>query len=256
VYFWENGWFQIALLSVCFLIILLSFRLMAQLAFHQGERWLIQRERARIARDIHDDIGPRMTRLVIHGEEAQNDLPGSPERSKHLVQICEEARGLLSTMDEILWAVNPRRDTLQDFAVYVCNYAQEFLTSAQIQCLFAVDQEMPAVTLNLPLRHSLLMAIKEALNNSVKHSAATELRLQIQHQGQRLVVAVQDNGRGFDPGLAKPERNGLSNMAQRISDLGGSFLVTSKPGDGCRVEFIVPLAPLRRYTWNWIWNTK
>ncbi len=256
VHFWQTGWFQITLLCVSGIVILISLRLTAQLTLHRKERWLLQQERARIARDIHDDIGARMTQLVLHGEVAQGGLHDGSETQLHLVQICEEARGLLSTMDEILWAVNPKRDTLRDFAAYVCNYAQEFLKPTQIQCRFELDPEMSAADFNLPLRRSLLMAIKETLNNAVKHSAATELRLQIRWQGQRLVVVVQDNGRGFDPAIVKSERNGMTSMAQRMTELGGSCLVTSQPGKGCRIEFSIPLMHPHRNPWAWIWNAK
>jgi len=256
VYFWQTGWFQITLLSVCGIVILISFRLTAQLALHQKERWLLQRERARIAREIHDDIGSRMTQLVLHGEVAQGGLAAGSETQLQLVQICEEARGLLSTMDEILWAVNPKRDTLRDFAAYVCKYAQEFLAHTPIQCLLEVDPEMSAVAFDLPLRRSLLMAIKETLNNAVKHSSATELRLQIQRHDQQLIVVVQDNGKGFNPAVVKAERNGLTNMAQRMRELGGHCLVTSQPGQGCRVEFSIPFNHPQPNSWAWIWNLK
>ena len=256
VRFWQTGWFQITLLGVCGMVILISLRLTAQLTLHRKERWLLQQERARIARDIHDDIGARMTQLVLHGEVAQGGLRDGSETQLHLVQICEEARGLLSTMDEILWAVNPRRDTLRDFAAYVCNYAQEFLKPTQIQCLFELDPEMSAADFNLPLRRSLLMAIKETLNNAVKHSAATELHLKIQWQAQRLIVVVQDNGKGFDPAVVKAERHGMTGMAQRMTELGGSCLVTSQPGRGCRVEFSIPLKHPRRNLWPWLWRAK
>jgi signal transduction histidine kinase len=256
VFFWQTGWFQISLLVVCGLVILISLRLMAQLALHQKERWLLQQERARIARDIHDDIGSRMTQLVLHGEVAQSDLPDDSKMRPQLDRICEEARGLLSSMDEILWAVNPRRDTLRDFAAYVCGYAQQFLKATPIQCLFEVDPEMSAAAFDLPLRRSLLMAIKETLNNAVKHSKATELQLKIHWQGHRLVVVVQDNGQGFDMEKMKSGRNGLANIAQRMTELGGSCLVTSQPGKGCRVEFSIPLKHLRRHPWAWIWNAK
>ena len=256
VFFWQTGWFQITLLSVCGLVILFSLRLMAQLALHQKERWLLQRERARIAREIHDDIGSRMTQLVLHGEVAQSGLPDGSVTQHQLIQICEEARGLLSTMDEILWALNPRRDTLRDFAAYVCNYAEEFLEPTPIQCLFEVDPEMLSAAFTLPVRRSLLMAIKETLNNAVKHSAATELRLQIQWKGPLLVVVVQDNGKGFDPATVKTGRNGLSNMAQRLTELGGSCQVISQPGKGCRAEFCVPLKHPRQRLLAWIWNPK
>jgi len=256
VRFWQTGWFQITLLCVCGVVILISLRLMAQLTLHRKERSLLQQERARIARDIHDDIGARMTQLVLHGELAQSELRDGSEEQLHLIQICEEARGLLSTMDEILWAVNPKRDTLRDFAAYVCNYAQGFLKSTSMQCLFELDPEMSAADFTLPLRRSLLMAIKETLNNAVKHSGATELHLKIQWQGQRLIVVVQDNGRGFDPAMVKTERHGMTSMAQRMAELGGSCLVTSQPGKGCRVEFSIPLKHPRPSLWSWLWSAK
>ena len=255
VSFWGTTWFQVSLLSLCGLVILVSLRLMTQLTLHRKERFLLQGERARIARDIHDDIGARMTQLVLHGEVAQNELPAESETREQLVMICEEARGLLSTMDEILWAVNPRRDTLRDFADYVCNYAQEFLKPTRIQCLLEINPEMPMAVFNLPLRRSLLMAIKETLNNAVKHSEATELRLQIHWQGPRLVVVVQDNGKGFDMTIVKSDRNGLTNMTQRLSELGGSCHLASQPGKGCRVEFSIPLKQPSRPPWSRIWKT-
>ena len=248
-FFWQTGWFQVSLLSVCGFLVLAGFWLMAQLAFHRKEKHLLEAERARIARDIHDDLGARMTQLVVHGEVTQNELPASSELRPRLIWICEEVRGLLSSMDEILWAVNPQHDTLCDFADYVCNYAQEFLKPTPIQCLFAVDVGMPATVLNLPLRRSLLMAIKEALNNAVKHSQAAELHLKIQRQGSHLLVVVQDNGKGFDMNVLKPERNGLTNMTQRLSELGGTCHITSSPGKGCRVEFSIPL----KYPFHPLW---
>jgi signal transduction histidine kinase len=254
VYFWQTGWFQITLLVICGLVILFSLRLMAQLALHRKEHWLLQQERARIAREIHDDIGSRMTQLVLHGEVAQSGLPEGSETGQQLVQICDEARGLLSTMDEILWAVNPKRDTLRDFTAYVCSYTQEFLKSTQIQPLFETDSEMSMAVFDLPLRRSLLMAIKETVNNAVKHSEATELRLQIRWQGQRLVIVVQDNGKGFEPAKAKSGRNGLTNMLQRMNELGGTCRIASQPGKGCRVEFSIPLRHPRQSRWYRIWN--
>jgi len=256
IYFWQTGWFQVLLLTVCGLVILVSLRLMAQLALQNKERFLLQGERARIARDIHDDIGARMTQLVLHGEVAQNELPADSEMRQQLNWICEEARGLLSTMDEILWAVNPQRDTLRDFAAFVCKYAQEYLGPTKIQCLFEVGPEISAAAFDLPLRRSLLMAIKETLNNAVKHSAATELHLKIHWQGQQLVVVVQDNGKGFDAAAAKSERNGLTNMVQRMNQLGGHCLITSQPGRGCWVELSVPLRHPRSSAWSWVWQGK
>ena len=256
VYFWQTGWFQVSLLTVCGIVILVSLRLMTQLALHRKERFLLQRERARIARDIHDDIGARMTQLVLHGELAQNEECVNPEIRQQLSWFCEEARGLLSTMDEVLWAVNPQRDTLRDFAAYVCKYAEGYLAPTKILCLFEVGPEMSSAAFDLPLRRSLLMAIKETLNNAAKHSGATELRLKIHWEGQHLAVVVEDNGKGFDPAVPKSERNGLANMVQRMKELGGHCRITSQPGQGCRVEFNVPLRHQRGSIWNWLLSGK
>ncbi len=253
LFFWQTGWFQISLLSICAIAVLVSMRLIGQLAIHRRERWLLQKERARIARDIHDDLGSRMTQLVLHGEVAQSDLPpDSPMRSQ-LEKICQDARDVLSTMDEVLWGLNPKRDTFDDFASYVCGYAQGFLKSTQMQCLFDVAPEMMAVPVELPFRRALLMAVKETLNNAVKYSEATEVLLQISCHAQKLVVVVLDNGKGFDPTKPKPGRNGLTYMAQRMEEVGGHCLVASRPAHGCRVELSVPLnhrLPWR--TWGWV----
>jgi signal transduction histidine kinase len=254
IYFWQTGWFQITLSSVCLLALLISARLVGQLAVHRKERWLLKRERARIARDIHDDLGSQMTQLVLHGEVAQSELPADSVTRQQLDKICEEARSVLSTMDEILWAVNPKRDTFRDFTSYVCGYTQEFLKSTQIQCLFDLAPETSAVVLDLPVRRALLMAIKESLNNAVKHSEASELVLRIAWEEEKLVVVVSDNGQGFDQTKSKPGRNGFTNMAQRMHEVEGSCLVTSQPGKGCRVEFGLPLKQSRWRPWPWTWK--
>jgi two-component sensor histidine kinase len=162
---------------------------------------------------------------------------------------------VLSTLDEILWAVNPRRDTLSDFLTYVCGYAQEFLKPTAIQCLFDVEPEMSDAVLDLPIRRALLMVIKETLNNAVKHSGASELLLQIRCSGRRLAVVIQDNGKGFAPAAPTLERNGLANMAQRMQELGGTCVVASEPGAGCRIEFAVALNPSGRRRFGWPWKT-
>lgn len=252
IYFWQTGWFQIALLSVCGVVILISLRLAAQLALHKKERLLLQRERARIARDIHDDLGSRITQLVLHGEVAQSELSAESNVRGHLDRICQEARGVLSTLDEILWAVNPRRDALNEFSSYVCAYAEEFLKPTPIQCLFDVDSEASTLALDLPLRRALLMGIKETLNNAVKYSGASELLLQIKCSGKNLVVAVQDNGKGFDLKNVSPDGNGLFNITQRMNEQGGNCVITSQPGKGCRVEFTLTLKSTRPQPLYWL----
>jgi signal transduction histidine kinase len=253
--FWQKGWFQISLLVICLIASVASFWLLTQLMMHKKEKELLLRERGRIARDIHDDLGLRVTQLVLQGEVAQTESAVGSEARGQFDKICEEAREALRAMDEVLWAINPRRDTLREFTTYICGYARTFLKNTSIQCVLDVEPEMSSETFDLPLRRNLLLAVKEALNNAVKHSHATELLLKIRWQNKRLILAVEDNGRGFDPASASAERNGLTNLAQRMHEVGGEFQLTSEPGKGCRVEFSTPLVhPQPRFSWQpWRW---
>lgn len=249
--FWQTLWFQIASLTLGGLLILVIFLLYAQLAIHRKERWLLQRERARIAMDVHDDIGSRMTHLVLNGEVSQDEMPVGSKARAQLAEICEDARGVLASIDEILWALNPRQDNLQDFAHYVCDYTQRFLAPSAIECVFEMDSRNLTAAADLPLRRSLLMGIKEALNNTVKYSEATELHLKIGHHRNHLVVIIEDNGKGFDMASVKTGRHGLANMSKRMSELGGTCSVTSQAGKGCRVKFRIPLRQQARFSLPW-----
>lgn len=244
--FWKTEWFQITVLSLLAILFFISFYTATQLALRTKEQRLLQLERARIARDIHDDLGMRMTQLVLEGEVAKGELPAGSSVRQQIVQMCEDARDALRAMDEVLWAINPRRDNLREFTTYACKYAKTFLKATNIECVLDVDPEMPTLALDLPLRRTLLLAVKEALNNAAKYSRASELTLRIHLASQNLTVVVNDNGVGFDPRLVTQDRNGFTNLTQRMSDLGGSCQITSQPGKGCRVELILPIINRRR----------
>ena len=250
IFFWQTGWFQAMLLTICLAAIATSLWLVAKLALHRKEEWLLQRERSRIAMDIHDDLGSKVTQLVLHGEVTQSELPADAKLRSQLDLICHDARDVLSVLDEILWAVNPKRDHVRDFTAFVCDYAEQFLKATSIQCFLDVDAEAPVVELNLPVRRGLLMVTKETLNNAVKHSGATELWLQIRCEHGRLKLTLKDNGKGFDPGTASQKRNGLFNMAQRMDELGGTCVIVSQPGKGCKIEFSAPLKQSRWRFWG------
>jgi signal transduction histidine kinase len=249
VRFWQTGWFQLSLFLVCALALLFCVWLMTQLAAQSKAQRFLQVERARIARDIHDDLGAQLTQLVLLGEVAQREQPANAAARAQFNQICERARELSHAMDEVVWAVNSRRDTLRDFVNYVCKYARIYLDPTPIRCRLDVEPEIPPDAFDLPVRRNLFLAVKEALNNAAKHSEAGELFLRIYRKGQKLVVAVEDNGKGFDPAQAGAERNGMTNLSQRMSEVGGICNVISQPGGGCLVVFTVPLARARRRAW-------
>lgn len=239
--FWQSTWFQMGMWCSVALAGLLCLRLMARLAVQSKAQELLSRERARIARDIHDELGARMTELALEGEVIRTELPDGLPVLPKLDALCEKARSVSGAMDEVVWMVNSKRDTLSDFTNFACKHAQRFLEPTPIRCRLDVDADLPEAAFELPVRRSLLLGVKEALNNAVKYSNATELFLRIHRNGQSLNVVVEDNGSGFDLETADPVRNGLTNMNERMKEVGGSCQISTRPGEGCRVEFQVPL---------------
>jgi signal transduction histidine kinase len=257
--FWQTGWFMVAMLSLCGVTFALSVRLAAKLAVQTRAQKLLEIERARIARDIHDDLGAALTQLVLQSEVAQTEFPEQSQARAHFSHLCERAREVSQALDEVVWAVNSKRDTLRDFSSYLCKYAQSFLSTTPIRCRLDVQPNMPSSMFDLPVRRGLLLAVKEALNNAAKHSGATKLFLRIYQEGQYVCVVVEDNGQGFNAATLSGDRNGLDNMSQRLQDLGGTCRIFSDAGTGCRVEFKMPLAhPASHggFSWRRLWKKR
>lgn len=252
VSFWQRGWFQVTLASFCLLAVAICLYLAGRLVMQSQAQSVVARERARIARDIHDDLTAGLTQLVLLRETTQSELPAQSETRSHLNEICGRARRLLRSLNETIWVVNSQRDTLRDFASYVCKYAETFLQPTPIRCRFEVEPDLPPLPCHVGIRRNLFLAVKEALSNALKHSQATELFVRIHRQGRQVVVCVEDNGRGFDPAAADRERNGLSNMSQRAAEAGGECSVSSTPGAGCRVQFKVPLTRPHGHAPKWL----
>lgn len=241
VKFWQHPWVQAAIWVVASIAVFFCIRLMTRLAVQSKAQDLLNRERARIARDIHDELGARLTELALEGEVIQTELPEGSSSRPRLEALCEKARAVSGAMDEVVWMVNSRRDTLRDFVNFACKHAQRFLESSPVRCRLDVDPELPDVVLELPVRRSLLLGVKEAINNAAKYAGATELFLRIHVRGQNLLVVVEDDGRGFVVESADPMRDGLANMREGMQEVGGRYRITTSPGSGCRVEFEVPL---------------
>ncbi len=244
--FLQSFWFQVVLWAAVALALLMCLWMMTRLAVQSKAQELLNRERARIARDIHDELGARLTELALEGEVAQTELPAGSAVRPRLEALCEKARAVSSAMDEVVWMVNSRRDTLHDFANFACKQAQRFLSQTAMRCRLDVDGDLPEVSFQLPVRRNLLLGVKEALNNAVKYSNATEVLLRIHRRGQTLLVVVEDNGDGFDLETVDSSRNGLTNMKERMHEVGGQCRITAKPGAGCRVELQVPLPKFQK----------
>ncbi|MDD5140175.1 MAG: sensor histidine kinase [Verrucomicrobiales bacterium] len=198
-------------------------------------------ERARISRDLHDDLGSSLTGISLLASVGVANHSNLDARTAwRLKAIAGKARTLVTALDTIVWAVNPEADGLQVFADYLSAYAQEFITDSGLVCRFKIPMEFPARRVEGRLRHGLLLAVKEALNNAVRHSHANEIEFGVNLEADCLKIEIADNGRGFDVSTAAGG-NGLGNMRQRLADLGGECQISSSKATGTIVRLIIPL---------------
>jgi signal transduction histidine kinase len=197
-------------------------------------------ERARIARDLHDDLGTGLTEVSLLASAGLGEFDRFEKSNDRFRAIAEKARGLVSGLDVIVWAVDPKRNSLQSFADYVGSYVKEFLSASNILCRLKIPIECDPVVLPGAVRHSLFLAIKEALNNIVRHASATEVELQLTRmENNCLRIVISDNGRGFDPDTVQ-RGDGLGNLRDRLDALNGECQIMSKPGHGTTIQFVAP----------------
>jgi signal transduction histidine kinase len=242
---WQTLWFRAALVILCLLLAAVAARawshrrLRAKLADLE-QATALERERARIAQNIHDDLGAGLTRISLL-TQASEVADGRGQLDK----IYRTVSGLTQSMDAIVWAVNPKNDNLESFANYLVEFAQGFLTDAEIRCRVILPEVLPPLTLPAQFRHDLFLSCKEALNNAVKHARATEVTVQLGDEGGKLVVRISDNGRGLTAAEAtggrRGAKNGLRNMQSRLAGLGGVCEITSSD-IGTVVTLTAPLS--------------
>jgi ligand-binding sensor domain-containing protein/signal transduction histidine kinase len=252
-FFWQTWWFKFVIVFVAVLAIAGGVRYVATRSLQRKleslkQQRAIERERERIAKDIHDDLGAGLTQILLQSSLARRAPPDRMQTD--LSQISETARDLVRTMDEIVWAINPENDNLDGLVTYAGKYAQEFLTAANLRCRLDLPPEPPAVSVSAETRHNLFLAIKEALNNVVKHAEATEVLFELKLPPGAFAFVITDNGKGFSPGAAgesngNPQRisagHGLKNLSSRLEAVGGNCMVSHGPGQGTRVELMVPI---------------
>ena len=243
-YFWQTWWFGIMSGGGALVMILggaLTFQRRRYRTRMQvlERQHALERERTRIARDIHDEVGAKLTKIGKLTELLDRQSAVGKPHQPALRAVAETTSNLVRIMDEIVWAVNPRNDTLENMVNYLVHYTEEFLGHTSVHCELKVPFEIPPAPVSAEVRHNLFMATQEALNNAVKHGRPTLVRLQVAVAGNRLTLSLEDDGCGFNPATKPAGRNGLENIRQRIESVGGSFQLTSAPGAGTRIQFDV-----------------
>jgi len=240
-FFWQTWWFRLLAVALFTLAVIAAGRYVwfrrLQLQLRELEqKAALDKERARIAKDIHDDLGGSLTQTILLVKLAEKN-PGEPEKTRQFLgQISAGVRQVVQSLDEIVWAANPGNDTLPHFIDYMGQFASEFLQAAGIRSRFDLPDDPPGLPLAPEIRHNLFLVLKEALNNIVRHANATEVRLQITVTGGQLQMIIRDNGKGFDDGPKSPSSDGLLNMRHRMDNIGGQCIIESKPGAGTTIS--------------------
>jgi ligand-binding sensor domain-containing protein/signal transduction histidine kinase len=202
----------------------------------------IERERARIARDMHDELGAKLTRISFQGAVAVRSLANSGHAEREIEKMSETARALVTSLDEIVWAVDPDNDSLENLAGYICRYAGEFFENSPVNCEFVIPAKLPDCRLPSDVRHHVFLAVKEALNNVLKHSGASHVELRMAAESDRFAIVIHDDGRGIESnGPGKRAGHGLVNICKRLASINGECQIESNPGKGTRIEFVIRL---------------
>jgi signal transduction histidine kinase len=244
---WETGWFRagVALLLVGALagsgLALARSRYKRRLALLETQH-AIERERLRISQDMHDHIGGLLTRVSILSDVGESDAGREGATRGQFEKIGRQVRSAVQALDEIVWVTNPKNDNLRRFADYVGRFADEFFEGSPVRCWQEMPTDLPNLPLRADLRHNVFLAVKEALNNVLKHSGATEIWLRLSLDGATVRLGIEDNGIGFRPDQVAEGGNGLDNMRTRLIESGGCAEFISAPGQGAKIYLSFPLA--------------
>jgi signal transduction histidine kinase len=247
--YWRSGWF----LGLCGMTIagLLGGavrygtwrRMRAQLGRLEKQHG-IEAERARIARDLHDHLGSRLTEILLLTEfSLQREHAAGEQVKAQLEKTSGLVREAAESLDAIVWAIDSKNDTLDSFILYTYEYLDNLAHLSQARILRDVPASLPDCPLSSTQRHNLFLVLKEALANVFKHANASEIWFRLRLENGSLTMSLEDDGRGFVPETTSELGNGLLNMKMRMKLINGSFTVASEPGIGTRIRLEMPLHP-------------
>jgi signal transduction histidine kinase len=207
----------------------------------QAERQrAMAQERARIARDLHDDLGSSLTEITMLATASPGLKLPVDDAAERMETIAGKSRTLVYALDEIVWAVDPERDTLASAAQYLASYAEEYLAGLKVACRVQIPNSFPDQVVSGEVRHHLFLAVKEALTNAVRHGVASEIGFRVRVLEDQLSISITDNGSGFDTS-GRSNGHGLLNLRNRLEHLNGHFDHESSPGAGTTVSLQLPL---------------
>ena len=244
-FFWQTWWFRVLMVmsftaAIIAVVRYVSFRRLRQRMAVLEQQAALDKERARIAKDLHDDLGATMTQITLVLELALQQRPEPDVAIGTVKDGLMAAREAIKSLDAAVWAVDPANNTLPELVAYIGQFGMEFLQQANIRCALDLPDHPPERPVSAELRHNLFLIVKEALNNTVRHAHATEVRLQISITAAALDLLLADNGRGIERKPNDHGGDGLRNMRQRAEELKAEFRIESSPGAGTRISVHYP----------------
>lgn len=249
-YFWQTTWFLAVAAAAMtgggiFIVRRTTVRRLHRRLERLRQQHAVEQERARIAQDIHDELGANLTSIGLLADLGARHKADPAAVTRELTQISQTARASVAAMDAIVWALNPRNDSLDHFANYVAQFTRDFFRPTNLRTRLEIPANLPAQTLTTETRHELFLLVKESFNNIVRHAQANEVRLELASENGRLRLTIADDGKGLPDQAAGEGRDGLLNLRERIQRLGGTLQVASEADRGTRLDFLLPLANLK-----------
>lgn len=240
---WQTWWFRILSLTAVAALLFFIIR-----AFYTGKlkqqklqlekKQLLEKERTRIATDMHDDLGAGLSRIRFLSENIDMKQQLQQPIEEDIDKIKTYSHEMIDKMGEIVWALNEKNDSLQDLVAYVRSYTMEYLSQNNINCKADIADSIPSLFVSGEFRRNIFLAVKEALHNIVKHAKATEVIFQISLSND-IQIIIHDNGIGFDLKKINVFRNGINNINSRMEAING--IVVIKHQHGTRVQLTAPI---------------
>jgi signal transduction histidine kinase len=202
---------------------------------------LIEKERNRISRELHDDIGAELTRITVISQLLQKKTNKDDEMQEKLIKISEAGKKVLGSIGEIIWTMNPQKNNLESLVAYIRRFVTEYLEMNGIEVAIEVPEEIPVKSVSDQYRRNVFLVVKEAVYNITKYSKASRVRLSMNLGKRSAAIEISDNGTGFSVKEKQNWGNGLRNMNHRMKDIGGSFQITSEQNQGTLVRLNFPV---------------
>ena len=232
--FYSTWWFILLMISFIVSVVYFVYQ------YRLKQILKVERLRTRIASDLHDDVGSTLSSISILSEILSGQLDTNPQSAEMINKIGTNARNMLESMDDIIWAVNPSNDKFQNLGLRIREYAIPLFESKNIKFQVLSSNSLEMVPIPMNIRRNLYLIVKEAVNNLIKYSECTEALIEFTEKHSYLLVIVTDNGKGFNP-ESPSSRNGIKNMRRRAEQINAHLEIISEPDKGTVVKLEVKI---------------